>query len=441
MPQLSQAMANKSGYANGGDRRFEPDADGILAAWKECVYAETKDEYHKRWQRLNAEFPEQTAIIEYINATYNCWVEQFAQWAVKQHRNYGLKVTSRVESQHSALKRHLRNRLADLDQLHNAIKEMLRLQEVRWLNGISNEKEKHITAFEGDACLRLLWSKAAHRGIQRIKLQLIKARQWLKDNYGDPPPDGSCTGAFTQQFALPCWHRLAVLLSTGRPCLLTELGQFYWYEPHVPVTEEETLLRLEQDPLINPSRAMRRQNQNSPTPTLWLRSVADGESTSHRRDLSHDEPSQQRPAKRSRTQNKAPTMKNLMEKLISQQEILAEDRRATTDRFSRLESRLDNIVMSQSQMPQIQPTVFTPNPSAPPPSNPYIPWTQSQPPVQHQWPASYWSMPDERRQRMDQDRIAAGQRISTTRSGSQNMIPNGTPNGVQNGQPWHGNLF
>lgn len=369
---IKQAVANRAGYApQGNTRRFLSDADGILAAWKECVYAETQDDYHNNWNRLKQEFPDQMAIVNYLNDTYNCWVFQFAQFAVKQHRNYGLKVTSRVESQHAALKRNLRNRLADLHQLHRSIQEMLRRQEERWLDGVSNEKEKHITVFEGDQCLRLLWSKAAHQAIRRTKEQLDHALEYLKHHDGMAPPDELCTGSFTQQFALPCWHRLASLLETNTPCLLTEIGQFYWYEPHIHMTEEEIQLRLEQHPRVNPSLAWRRQNRNAPTPTSWLNALADGESTSHTRDLSHDEPPRR---KRPRTTAKAPTMKNLMMELLEQRN--EQDRR-----FALLEERMaaSQIPPSQASIPSS--TVLPPSQNTwlPPPSNQSVPWYQAPP--------------------------------------------------------------
>ncbi|KAI0995025.1 hypothetical protein K3495_g13156, partial [Podosphaera aphanis] len=149
---LAQVVINKRcGYMptdSDSDRRFKPNADGILAAWKECVYAEEKEIYHENWARLKEEFPDQPEIVIYLNDTYNPWVLQFAQFAVKLHRNFGLKVTSRVEIQHHALKNQLKNRLADLPQLHAAIDEMRRLQEERFESLLSTSKEKRITKHE-----------------------------------------------------------------------------------------------------------------------------------------------------------------------------------------------------------------------------------------------------------------------------------------------------
>ncbi|KAI0994309.1 hypothetical protein K3495_g13873 [Podosphaera aphanis] len=64
------------------------------------------------------------------------------------------------------------------------------------------------------------------------------------------------------------------------------------------LSEEELKNLLETDPYTRPSR---KQNQNAPQPINWLtRPLAPGESSTHHRDESHDEPV--KPRKKRRTQ-------------------------------------------------------------------------------------------------------------------------------------------
>ena len=50
------------------------------------------------------------AIIDYINRTYMPVADQFAEYAVRQLRNYGICVTSRTEASHAQIKRLLQNK-------------------------------------------------------------------------------------------------------------------------------------------------------------------------------------------------------------------------------------------------------------------------------------------------------------------------------------------
>ncbi|KAH6954004.1 hypothetical protein BKA56DRAFT_738165 [Ilyonectria sp. MPI-CAGE-AT-0026] len=106
-------------------RKFDNTGDGIRDAWVEITRARTEDDFKQAWKQMEDEFPDQRAIIDYLNAIYIPFREQFIEYAVCNYCNYGIKVTSRVESSHYELKLYLRNRFADLHQLQTYIKEML----------------------------------------------------------------------------------------------------------------------------------------------------------------------------------------------------------------------------------------------------------------------------------------------------------------------------
>ncbi|KAI0998025.1 hypothetical protein K3495_g10164, partial [Podosphaera aphanis] len=188
--------------------------------------------------------------------------------------------------------------MADLLQLHAAIDEMRRLQEERFESLLSTSKKKRITKHEKTRVLSLLWTRVSHRAVLLLVPQMELAEGYLKGN-GKAPPVDLFTHGFTQQHGLPCWHRIAELLCTKSVILPTELDKFWWLDQNMVLSEEELQNLLEIDPYTRPSR---KQNQNAPQPTKWLtRPLAPGESSTHHRDESRDEPV--KPRKKRRTQS------------------------------------------------------------------------------------------------------------------------------------------
>ena len=99
--------------------------EGIMMLWKCAVYAPTQEEFEEAWVQILQEFPEQEAIIEYIVNTWFPWRPQFLNCYTNQYRNFGIRVTSRVESSHAEIKSYLYNSNADLLFLSKSIQQML----------------------------------------------------------------------------------------------------------------------------------------------------------------------------------------------------------------------------------------------------------------------------------------------------------------------------
>lgn len=59
-----------------GTRDYVNDADGILLAWRDCVYADTEEDFDERWAKLQSEFAEQPDIVEYLDKIYIPWRDQ-----------------------------------------------------------------------------------------------------------------------------------------------------------------------------------------------------------------------------------------------------------------------------------------------------------------------------------------------------------------------------
>ncbi|KAL6405766.1 putative MULE transposase domain-containing protein [Ilyonectria robusta] len=166
-------------------RKFDNTGDGIRDAWVEITRARTEDDFKQAWKRIEDEFPDQRAIIDYLKATYIPFREQFMEYAVCNYRNYGIKVTSWVESSHYELKSHLRNRFADLHQLQTYIKEML-----------LNRRQAYHTKFHHEMSLRrvtwdrhpVLWeiiAKVSWQALEMIHAQVVLAVNELQ---GKEPP-------------------------------------------------------------------------------------------------------------------------------------------------------------------------------------------------------------------------------------------------------------
>ncbi|KAG6295149.1 hypothetical protein E4U45_006145 [Claviceps purpurea] len=132
-------------------------ADGIRDAWLAVMRAPTETQFLENWKKLRETFPEQTGkyevypvsygtlmlifcleIIDYLETTYVAWREQFADFAVKEYLNFGVTVTSRVESTHHELKARLKHRYIDLYELQAAIWDMIQTRKVQFALDFDN---------------------------------------------------------------------------------------------------------------------------------------------------------------------------------------------------------------------------------------------------------------------------------------------------------------
>ena len=81
----------------------------------------------------------------------------------------------------------------------------------------------------------------------------------------------TCSGVFTAQFGLPCWHRLVDVLNTNGTIEMRSIDP-HWYLTKIPLPQREEDLRRILDPAVIPRRRQRTRQD-----------------ASVRRDRSHDE--------------------------------------------------------------------------------------------------------------------------------------------------------
>ncbi|KAI5277824.1 hypothetical protein KEM52_004837, partial [Ascosphaera acerosa] len=103
----------------------------MLAAWCDCVYADDKTGSEKAWQALVSEFNRETEMITYLERVYRPVMIEFAQYSIKKNRNYGVRVTSRVEALHCDLKREIKSSRASLLELYEAVNRYVQLKQRR----------------------------------------------------------------------------------------------------------------------------------------------------------------------------------------------------------------------------------------------------------------------------------------------------------------------
>ena len=163
-------------------------------------------------------------ITSYIYATYVPERMQFARFAVKGYRNYRITVTSRTESSHAQLKVLLRNRFSDLFQLHTCIWEL----SLRRRQAYSIRFEKEITTRQtqwlNKPVFTNLVQKVGWKAMNKIEEQLELAKDFLSGKKAFK----ACTGEFTQQWGLPCYHRIILPMQRGQSLELEDLDCHWW---------------------------------------------------------------------------------------------------------------------------------------------------------------------------------------------------------------------
>ncbi|KZZ93460.1 hypothetical protein AAP_02252 [Ascosphaera apis ARSEF 7405] len=224
-------------------RQYVDSADGVLAAWKDCVYASTEQRFMERWQALQHEFSSQQGIIEYLEDTYVCVHEEFVEYSTCQQRNYGVRVTSRVEGLHKDLKKELKSRNGSFLTLYRGVKRYL-------------EKKKKLfgTAHHED-CTKLPMSLIRNpynlllQNVSRKALFLIHAEEQAAQSVGS-----QCSCSFPRQYGLPCRHRIKVILERGAQIEMSKVHTHWWTRLDSGEENESMRRRRVQDPSILPRR-------------------------------------------------------------------------------------------------------------------------------------------------------------------------------------------
>jgi hypothetical protein len=116
---------------------------------------------------------------------------------IKKYRNYGIQSSGRVESSHRAIKRHLRNRLASLDRLYEAIRATCAAQRTEYL-AVSAQQRRQIAAKHQavGAMFEDLLRKISAKAMDLIWLQYRLAWIDYRANHKTGNAYAGCKGVF-----------------------------------------------------------------------------------------------------------------------------------------------------------------------------------------------------------------------------------------------------
>jgi hypothetical protein len=101
--------------------------NAFFSDWKEIMYASWEFEYREVWNRFSSKYNlSHEDCIEYLTETYiEHYRRRFIKCYTDQVLHFGTTVTSRSESEHAQLKRHLESSIEDLKIVMNSIKLLL----------------------------------------------------------------------------------------------------------------------------------------------------------------------------------------------------------------------------------------------------------------------------------------------------------------------------
>jgi hypothetical protein len=188
------------------DRKYKATGDGIVAALRDFFYADTRDDGMAVWDAILTEFPEQPAIIAYVRKHYRPLDEEICTWAIKSHRNFGTRASSRAEAAHWLIKQNLPGRNIHLLALYIQIDEAQKRSLHRYNNKLSAQRNQQYTCYNlsNVAIFQLIRGRFSFRAMKLMEDQVELATSAQAEGR-DP---NACSGNFSLQYGLPCWHKL-----------------------------------------------------------------------------------------------------------------------------------------------------------------------------------------------------------------------------------------
>jgi len=153
---------------------------------------------------------------------------EFAHFSIKNHRNFGVRVTSRAEGAHGLLKRLLKSRRIDLHTLLRAIEETLERLRANFEAHLHEQSSKKVLRYS-DPVMAPLRYRVGFAALKLIAGQVDIANSFIR---GDRPTT-TCTRAFNFQYGLPCCHLIKRLKELGAQLNIKHLEPHWWLKKPV----------------------------------------------------------------------------------------------------------------------------------------------------------------------------------------------------------------
>jgi len=171
-------------------------------------------------------------MLNYLLDTYLPYRAQFCAHLLQDRLNFSIVATSRVESAHRAIKRFLENRLANLEELYETIRNATLAQKADYDVKSARQRTSFNPKYKNSLMLQNLVYRVSFKALEQVWRQY-----WLgyvvwdrhQRNPRLPPLNAFAghTGAFTAQWGLPCKHVFINLLqgSNGKDEPFIEGGE------------------------------------------------------------------------------------------------------------------------------------------------------------------------------------------------------------------------
>jgi len=182
---------------------------GIYKLWEAVVYAHTEEDHTAAWVKLKDYFPQQTAIIKYMEETWFPVVQQWAACYTNKNLNFKQRTTSPVESVNRYLKSFVVNGNSTVLALVRQSCRMVEAMEQRIREATLKERNTIKREYLNQSRLGSTPRNVSERALAHITNQWRIALGAIPTKaHPQRPQLTPCTNQFTKQYGIPCSHRL-----------------------------------------------------------------------------------------------------------------------------------------------------------------------------------------------------------------------------------------
>ena len=202
---------------------------GFCQLWAYIVYANTEEDFDAGWARLQQEFSDQQPALDYISNTYLPVRYQWANCFISQYENFGVRTNSPTETAHKDLKSYIVTGNSDLYAVSKAIEEMIQNKARTYTEKVAEMETR--TRYEYLHCewLGAVSKEVGTKALALMNRQHQKALPSLPTDARPHPPDlPPCSGTFSNQYRLPCSHKLLDMMKRKEPLTKEHIHPRWW---------------------------------------------------------------------------------------------------------------------------------------------------------------------------------------------------------------------
>jgi len=234
--------------------------------WNIVMYAKSEEAYNRAWSWLTTEFKDQPDVIDYLETNWLPLKEQWAEYYIRQHPNFGQCVTSQTESSNFSIKSYLVTGKSDFFKVAKSLKEMCRNQVRNYEQKVAAQATRVKLDFLQKPYLGDLPQAVSHLALDLITIEKRFAQKQINEAIANgtpdliPPCEADCT--IWLQYRLPCRHTIHRRLKAKKPLTLQDLDPRWLLDGRL---DEERYLRIRDPP---PAEKRRGRPKNDPVPVV-----------------------------------------------------------------------------------------------------------------------------------------------------------------------------